>query len=337
MRENREVAQRRLEALRAHAGRSERSQQTRVGMSEIGGPDCALQHRLLGTPTTNPHTQVLAALRGTALHKEIEIAVPAYEDPKSERGWLVELTVGYDDLLGHVDLAITDEGVVEDAKTKDKDGMAQVRTYGPNRAYIWQNHLYAAALIEAGTPVHTLRWTYYSVSSPDDIYVVEMAYDPQVTAEALKHYKNIKAKAEWGEIPNPQRDASSWCRPFCRFYDATGETGCPGLTGKALALTAVQDEWIDAPSEQVATDYREGMALEQRGKAMKQAAREQLIGLRGVAGNWVVSWTDPKPTETPDKDFALRWCEEQGVTVPILTHTNNPAISVKPLVTPDKT
>lgn len=329
--ENPAVAARRLEALRAYSRRQARSQQIEVGWSEVGGATCALSRKFLAMPTTNPNTSVMAALRGTAFHHVLEEAIPAHDDPDGVR-LITEAAVVYDDRPGHLDLYDEQEGVVEDAKTKDAKGMDSVRRYGPDRAYLWQLHGYAAALLEAGKPVNKIRITYYSMSSPDDILVLERPYDATITQEAVDHVTAVRAAAMNGVLAEPERDPATWCKPYCEFYDATGEVGCPGRIRKD-AVIAETEPWEEAPTEQAAADYKRGQQMETEGKKLREAAREQLIGTRGIAGPYLVSWTNPVTKETVDKDAAVQVLVEHDLPIPKKLGTATPAISVTVLAT----
>lgn len=324
--ENPTVAARRLEALRAYSRRQKRSQQIEVGWSEVGGATCALSRKFLGMPITNPNTSVMAALRGTAFHTILEDAIPAFEDPEGKR-LVTEAAVVYDNRPGHLDLYDELEQVVEDAKTKDAKGMASVRRYGPDRSYLWQLHGYAAALIEAGKPVRAIRITYYSMSSPDDILVLERPYDPAITQEAVDHVNAVREQAMNGVLAEPEKDPATWCAPYCPFYDATAEVGCPGRTRKDVAI-AEFDPWEEQPSLEAAADYKRGQEMEAEGKKIREAARDRLAGVRGVTGPYVVTWTNPAPKETVDKDAAVGLLTAHGIPLPVKIGTATPAISV---------
>lgn len=320
--------QRVLEALRAHSARAERSQQVRIGMSEVGGCARALAHRLLATPATNTDTQVCASLRGTAMHSVLEEALV---DANAAR-YSKEVEVEYRGLMGHLDLYDVADRCVVDYKTKDRDGMASAKSYGPDRAHVWQLMLYAAGLGAQGVPVEKVRLCYVSVSSTDDVYAIEMPYEQAIADAAIEHLENVRTNAEAGVLPEPERDASSFCAKFCRFYDATGEQGCTGRTDKATEYVAT-DPWDDgAPNAAAAADYGKGLALEKEGAAMKKAAKEKLVGSRGVAGGWVVSWTNPEPKVVPDLEAAAAALVELGMTVPTMVKQMTPSISVRPLV-----
>ena len=320
-----------LFALRTWSNRQERSQQVRVGMSEVGGCFRALVMRLAQQPTTNPDTQVCASIRGTAFHSVLEQAYPPALTIRHGITAAVELAVEYQGLLGHVDCYIEDDAAVCDFKTKDAKGMASVRNYGPDRAHVQQLHLYAAALLGAGKPVDKLRLVYVSVSSEDDVYCLQMPYEQAITDAAMARYREAETRATIGDWPEPEKDAGSWCAKFCRFFDATGEVGCPGRTAKATEYLPT-DPWDDgAPPAHAVADYVQGMRLEKQGKELKAAARERLVGCRGVSGSHVVSWTNPEPRLVPDLEAAAAALVELGHEVPVTTRQASPVISVKPL------
>jgi hypothetical protein len=291
--ENPRVAALRLDAVRAASASTERSMQRRVGMSEIGGAACQLGHRLLGTPTTNHDTQVLAAARGTAIHKWLEDVLPVHAHDGDKM--TTEAEVEFGPLLGHTDIILVD-GVIEDSKTKDGVGMMNVRRYGPGRDYVWQNHLYAAAVMAAGgPPIHTLRWTFYTVSTPDDVYVVEMPYDPVILTEALEHYNRVLADASAGVKPEPERNVKSWCKPFCSFYDPTDEVGCAGMPPREKGTLPAEHPFEDDAERQrilaAVIEYDAAREDEKDIARRRAAARSALEGYQGRVGDFLLDWS----------------------------------------------
>ena len=77
------------------AGR-DRSKQTQVGPSEIGGCRRKVWYRLNAQPETNENQSKLAAIMGTAIHAAIEDAITTL-DPEG-KDYLVETAVEYGDI-----------------------------------------------------------------------------------------------------------------------------------------------------------------------------------------------------------------------------------------------
>ena len=82
-----------LHVLHAQDAGRDRSTQTEVGPSEIGGCRRKVWYRLNAQPHTNENQSKLAAIMGTAIHTAIEEAIGAI-DPEG-KDYLVETAVAY--------------------------------------------------------------------------------------------------------------------------------------------------------------------------------------------------------------------------------------------------
>lgn len=275
---------------------------------------------LLGAPKTNP-TDKWPAIRGTALHT-------AYAEVRAARGGRCEVALEMDGIRGNCDWLGEEDGVlvVEDLKSAKLDKIAWVRENGPSRQHLAQINWYCQA---AGAT--KWRLVYAPVDGGcDDWLEVEGFLDTQLVAEAIDWYHRMDAMAFAAEIPDPGMDPASFCRRYCPFFGAEDAGACPGRTRKAVDYSADPfDDGILPSLEAAATQYREGDALAKRGEEMKKAAREELLGVRGVAGGWVISWTNPSPKDVIDKDAAVARLVELGEPVPMQTKCSSPAISVK--------
>jgi hypothetical protein len=275
---------------------------------------------LLGHPKTNV-TDKWPAIRGTAIHA-------AYEKVRATRGGKCEVPLELDGIRGNCDWLGEENGVltVEDLKTAKMDKLAWIREHGPSRQHLAQINWYCKA---AGA--RRWRLVYAPVDGgADDWLEVEGDLNLELVAEAIDWYHRMDALAFAGEIPEPGMDPASFCNKYCPFY---GDT-CQGRTAKAVEYSADPfDDGILPEIEAAATQYREGDALAKRGEQMKKAAREELLGVRGVAGGWVISWTNPAPKDVIDKDAAVARLEQLGEPIPTVQKCSSPAISVKPVTT----
>jgi len=278
-----DIAAERLADLREWASTSQRSQQSELGWSEIGH-SCSryVWNRLHGVPSPNLTKQhVLAALRGTGVHAELE---PFLET----LGYQVEFEVEYGGIPGHVD-AYRD-GVVEDTKSALAEKVRSLRLHGPSQAWRTQVHGYARALAEKGHDVHTVRIVAYAIDSSDEITVWEEPYNPEIAERAVARVLEL---AEQTDPPEPGMDVS-WCEKFCRFH---GEGGCTGRTvGDGLPE-------LDDPAVLAAVEgLREARADVKEANERKKAAEHALAGVAGIADGFAVTQVTVAPSEVPDDE-----------------------------------
>jgi CRISPR/Cas system-associated exonuclease Cas4 (RecB family) len=211
-------------SLNAYDSNRDRSKQVEIGPSSVGGCRRQVYYHLTDQPTTNPETESLAAILGTFIHAGIAEAIKR-EDPFGDN-FIIEQSVEHDGLKGHVDLFIRDAGLVVDWKTTKKKSLR----YFPSEQQRWQVQLYGWLLANNGNAVKEVAL----VAVPRDgdmadIRVHKEPYDPEIAADALKWLNEVKQLAEMRDIP-PAEKYAGFCAAYCRFYDATGETGCQGTT-----------------------------------------------------------------------------------------------------------
>jgi hypothetical protein len=108
-----------------------------------------------------------------------------------------------------------------------------------------------------------------------DIKVHTEPYDESIALEALNWLEAIK---EAQEAPAPERE-ESYCKFYCKYYDASGEVGCVGLKkGLTEADVPILD---DADLELKALEY---VQLDRRIKdleAKKESLRDTFSGIVG--------------------------------------------------------
>lgn len=198
---------------------SKRSRQKAVGPSEIGGCEAKVWHRLNGTARTNFDTSVMASWMGTAIHAALERRLED-TDPFQER-YLREVEVEHNGLMGHVDVYDKSEREVIDWKTITKKKVAAF----PSAQQWTQVQLYGYLLSANGYDVETV--TLVGIprdGNEQDIVIASQPYDPLAAAEALEWLAGVQRLSE---PPEPGM-SKFFCRNYCGFYDASGETGCVG-------------------------------------------------------------------------------------------------------------
>ena len=140
-----------LHVLHAKDASRDRSMQTEVGPSEIGGCKRKVWYRLNAQPHTNENQSKLAAIMGTAIHAAIEDAIGSL-DPEAKE-YLVETEVAYGDMKAHVDLFVPSTGAVIDWKTSKIKNLG----YFPSKQQRWQVQLYGYLLSKNGYDVKTVN------------------------------------------------------------------------------------------------------------------------------------------------------------------------------------
>jgi CRISPR/Cas system-associated exonuclease Cas4 (RecB family) len=281
-----------LTVLHAKDASRDRSTQTQVGPSEIGGCRRKVWYRLNGQPETNENQSKLAAIMGTAIHAAIEDAI-GHLDPDG-KDYLVETAVEHGDMKAHIDLFIPSTGAVIDWKTSKVKNLS----YFPSKQQRWQVQIYGYLLAQNGHTVNTVNLVAIARDGAEkDVKVHSEAYDEDVALEALEWLTQVKAMES---APEPEKD-ESFCKHYCQYYDASGTMGCVGLKKERIVLSEVviEDEEVDKH----ALHY---LQLDSKIKELekeKDSLRASLEGTIGVTASGIeISWTKIKGRETVDKD-----------------------------------
>jgi CRISPR/Cas system-associated exonuclease Cas4 (RecB family) len=279
-----------LHVLHAKDASRDRSLQTEVGPSEIGGCKRKVWYRLNAQPHTNENQSKLAAIMGTAIHAAIEEAIGAL-DPEGKE-YLVETEVAYGDMKAHVDLFVPSTGAVIDWKTSKIKNLS----YFPSKQQRWQVQVYGYLLSKNGYEVKTVNLVAIARDGAEkDVKVHSEPYDEAVALEAFDWLASVKASTT---LPEPEKD-QSFCKDYCQYYDATEEMGCGGLKKERIVLSEVviEDEEVDKH----ALHY---LQLDSKIKELekeRESLKESLQGSTGVTASGVeISWTTVKGRETVD-------------------------------------
>lgn len=279
-----------LHVLHAQDASRDRSTQTEVGPSEIGGCRRKVWYRLNAQPHTNENQSKLAAIMGTAIHAAIEEAIGAI-DPEGKE-YLVETEVTFGGMKAHVDLFVPSTGAVIDWKTSKVKNMS----YFPSNQQRWQVQIYGYLLSKNGYEVKTVNLVAIARDGNEkDVKVHTEPYDEVMALAALTWLENVKTSKE---LPAPEKDAS-FCKDYCQYYDASGELGCSGLSKERIVLNEVVIE--DAEVDKHALHY---LQLDKQIKELekqKDSLKASLEGAVGVTPSGVeISWTTVKGRETVD-------------------------------------
>ena len=279
-----------LHVLHAKDASRDRSLQTEVGPSEIGGCKRKVWYRLNAQPHTNENQSKLAAIMGTAIHAAIEEAIGALDPDAKE--YLVETEVAYGDMKAHVDLFVPSTGAVIDWKTSKIKNLG----YFPSTQQRWQVQLYGYLLSKNGYEVKTVNLVAIARDgSEKDIKVHTEPYDESMALTALNWLASVKASTV---LPEPEKD-QSFCKDYCQYYDVTEEMGCGGLKKERIVLSEVviEDEEVDKH----ALHY---LQLDSKIKELekeRESLKESLVGSTGTTASGIeISWTTVKGRESID-------------------------------------
>lgn len=221
---------------------SARSQQTRIGPSELGHP-CPrrIAYRVMGEPEASAGGDPWPAVVGTATHAWLAEAFEAHNTRIGYRRFLteqrVQITDGTTPISGTADVLDTDTGTVLDHKLPGTTAMRSYRNHGPSRVYRVQAHLYGRGFVRAGYEVNRVAIAYYPRGGMlSGLHTWSEPFDPQVAADALQRHDRIleaacalavdQAPEHYAHIPAEPAHSCTWC-PWFQPGAAVGRT-CPG-------------------------------------------------------------------------------------------------------------
>jgi hypothetical protein len=221
--------------------RSERSQQTALGASEVG-VTCLrrLGYRIAGIAEKNPDQDPWPAIVGTAVHSWLEDAVNRFEEVHRLGRWETEMTVHPSSTVkGHTDAYDKEFFAVIDYKNPGTTAMTEIRKGYISQQYIDQIMLYGLGHVRAGRRVDRVALIFfpragylsgsYVWSAPYDQALAEAALEKvQKVAGGLIYYKVMDNPDNWEKIPaTPSKDCS-----YCNWYKpdvaSASDAGCPG-------------------------------------------------------------------------------------------------------------
>ena len=305
-----------VDILHAKENSRPRSNQVQIGPSELGGCRRKVYYRLHDQHETNTDEMKLAAIMGTAIHSAIEQAI-AMADPDGKK-YVVEQEVEYGDMKAHIDLWIPETGDVVDWKTVKKANLS----YFPSTQQRWQVQVYGYLLDKSGKgkPVNVNLVAIARDGDERDIKVHSEPYDPAIAEEALRWLAEVKTATE---APAPERD-ESYCKFYCKYYDASGEIGCVGLKKKEAGATDVVI--ADPDADKAALLY---LQLGQQIKELEEkqnGLKESLAGLVGVTQSGLaINWTTVAGRKTVDTEaLALN-----GIEIPYKEGKESQRLTIK--------
>ena len=277
-----------IKALHEKENNRPRSTQVQIGPSELGGCRRKVWYRLNNKPETNETELKLASIMGTAIHGAIEEAL------KKNPDLLIETSVEYNGMKAHVDLFIPETGDVVDWKTTKYKNLS----YFPSQQQRWQVQTYGYLIEKSGKgKVRNVNLVAIARDGDErDIKVHSEPYDEKVALEALNWLEAIKAS---DVAPEPERD-ESYCKFYCKFYDASGEMGCVGLKKERT-----RDELPLVNNSEVELKALEYVQIDNKIKELetrKDGLRDAFTGIVGTTPAGIeIRWSSYQ-TNTVDKE-----------------------------------
>ena len=277
-----------IKALHEKENKRGRSTQVQIGPSELGGCRRKVWYRLNNQPETNDNELKLAAIMGTAIHAAIESSLADNKEV------LLEQTVEHNGMKAHVDCFIPGTGDVIDWKTTKNKNL----NYFPSQQQRWQVQVYGYLISKSGLgKVQNVNLVAIPRDGDErDIVIHSEPYDETIALEALNWLEAIKTS---DQVPNPERD-ESYCKFYCKYYDASGEMGCVGLKKER---TKTELEIIKNPeADNNALHYLQLDEEIKKLEGKKSELRETLLGITGVTNTGIeIKWSTIQ-SNTVDKD-----------------------------------
>ena len=275
-----------LDALKAGDAKRSRSTQVQIGPSELGGCRRKVWYRLNDQPETNDNELKLAAIMGTAIHTEIEKSLSGNPDV------MLETEVEYNGMKAHIDCFVPSTGDVIDWKTSKIKNLG----YFPSTQQRWQVQVYGYLLAKNGHKVERVSLVAIARDGDErDVKVHTEEYNEAMALEALNWLSAIKESAD---APAPEKD-ESYCKFYCKYYDASGQMGCVGLKKERTAVSSVLIE--DAQVDTNALFFLQLTSQIKDLEKQQDSLRASFEGLLGVTASGIeLSWTTVAGRTTVD-------------------------------------
>ena len=212
-----------------------RSQQKRIGLSEIGEV-CIRKtsYKLLDWEKTNPSTDPWASISGTAIHSWLASAFEELPDQ-----YLVEHPVKVtDELGGTADLFDITNKMVIDHKCVGATAMKSRKKDGMTHQQRVQCNLYALGFENEGYQVEKVALAFYPLGGRlDGLHTIVEPYNRQLALDAIQRLEDTQVllwqldpegnPQNWDLIPKTPTRACSYC-PWFLPFSTDGSKGCSG-------------------------------------------------------------------------------------------------------------
>jgi PD-(D/E)XK nuclease superfamily len=327
-------------AFRAANAKRARSQQKKLGMSELGGCRRQAGFKVLGFEPTNPHearTDKYAdsreAMIGTMIHETILPQIRAMSLTAEIEVPVVLQFDGLPEIPGSSDLIDASEGLILDLKTVGGYGADFVKSRGPSKKHLWQTHGYATAAIQSGIPINSIALVYLDRSDGQVVHVHYQDYDPHIVTDMEEWWREVTSTDDPFTLPRDEKGPglSKMC-DWCEWMSACwGPDATPGQKGvQKVVLDEVPPSQRRDEVEEFLRKYKEASDREKEALEEKKFAREVLVGAEsGVYGSMILKWGNPSTYEQLDSGAAEAALTAAGLPVPKIERSRDARIDVK--------
>jgi hypothetical protein len=234
------LADRIKDVVNNRSANAPRSQQKRIGLSEVG-EICVrkISYKLLDWQKTNPATDPWASISGTALHAWLADAFSEFPEQ-----YLVEHPVKVtDELGGTADLFDIERKMVIDHKCVGQTSMKSRKKSGMTHTQRVQINLYGLGLENQGYSVEKVALAFYPLGGRlDGLYTIVEPFNRQLALDAIQRLQDTQVllwqldpegtPKNWDLIPTTPSNFCSYC-PWFLPFSKDGSKGCAGEVGAA--------------------------------------------------------------------------------------------------------
>jgi 3D (Asp-Asp-Asp) domain-containing protein len=205
---------------------------------------------------------------------------------------MLETEVEYNGMKAHIDCFVPSTGDVIDWKTSKIKNLG----YFPSTQQRWQVQVYGYLLAKNGHKVERVSLVAIARDGDErDVKVHTEEYNEAMALEALNWLSAIKESAD---APAPEKD-ESYCKFYCKYYDASGQMGCVGLKKERTAVSSVLIE--DAQVDTNALFFLQLTSQIKDLEKQQDSLRASFEGLLGVTASGIeLSWTTVAGRSTVD-------------------------------------
>jgi len=161
--------------------------------------------------------------------------------------------------------------------------------YFPSKQQRWQVQVYGYLIQKSGLgKVQTVNLVAIPRDGDErDVAIHSEPYDEAIALEALDWLSAIKTS---DLAPEPEKD-ESYCRFYCKYYDASGEMGCSGLK-KGLTADNTLPMIDDDEKSLNVFEYAQLDEMIKMLEKKKEAVRDTLLGVTGVTKTgYEIKWS----------------------------------------------
>lgn len=282
-----------LDALKKYENEKPRSQQVRLGPSELGGCREYVRNIMIGAPMQKSDEWATAAVVGTLMGAHFEAVCEKYMDAVTEVPVTTTLPSGLK-VSGHADVVLVDENAVIDAKSKD--GLDATLREGSSLENLVQISVYAVGLVQAGilSAGCTAHLIYMDrAGNQQFLHEKELTWDEilyyiEVCEDRLADVLAVQEQVDGGNV-EAARNLRDKTPPFCY----SPKVMCPFRDLCWKGSEWVPDNIISDPDVLAAVaGYDAARAESKAAEAIKAEHRKSLVGVSGVTPDGLaVTWS----------------------------------------------